>query len=1079
MGRDGGKLPRLVARVVSSPPTRDDECMRSQPSKQTPSKATARRGEPHHPYGPPTMRRASGHPRRKKRPAAATFVQPMQLTALDQRILVLYNSKLRRAVLSDASSSSSSPEAPPPWTAEDHHAALTIQRVLRGHWCRRAIHAFFGPRNQQKAVEIQRIYRGHLGRGVVARRRATRWFENARRIQTWVRGIQARDAVAILLVHDTVARVVTMQRVYRGYSGRVLARRLRHVRRSTHARTIQRVYRGHRGRATVAHMIFQNQTHARNLGRAAHRHAVSNRCHDCNYSHCTETSLLGCVFARALGIFDVRGAKQLCLDGMHLFPTHAMFPLLLSVLMQVACESLDVAMLYLHQAKLRGWTSIDVKRCETLYFFAALEWSPGNAVVAIVFAVFLQSIGLLKRAETFYRQALNVHPLNYPLDSYLARKALSEHIVLNFKRYLCLYKLPVGLRVNITARNLLLPDTTPAEKLRRRFVLPPAAHRLSVDVTVTRNNHYAVIAPDDPTWATRVNAIYLADDEIAHLLKVQDKSKKRGAAVDDDEPSEDQDQPRDRGRRRAMANVHRRRHAGATPKELAMLSDAKTTVRLSTEQAEIFLNQVVLLPSAVKSSTGAATYVMVFPRLLRWRQHTAWALHHYEALVNIQRIYRGHVVRYRKSRQLLVDRLKDDQMRALQIRLSRRKFLRMERAHAATQIQALRRGYLTRRRLKTMAAAATKIQSIVRRELAKQLVEEIRQGNLMQFPVIRVFHRGIELQGKLVLLSIDQRGLSFRFTGVDYASCKVLTGCCPRDRTLQMVRYWHFLYAHECVGHTLFHLGQFGTAVAVDVETYAPEIRVFCQLGTTCQVSLTLGQAGVAIRTAQTNAQRRSPSKATPASLSTPASSQISRSGSQPLNLFPLPVDVNSASQLVAAMLPHLALVPTMDIPTRQMQQTAAAMNIAVVAPRTSPLFVASLVPRRYKPSLKPQLPPVLVRQLPKPYQHKLRLDSSIQTRHRFQYPDRVDSLLPPLPPPIPPGKPRFRRQCPRHCTTYTRCKCFLPVVDTPAHVASLEAALALGRPSDDKTRQTILANEIPNRSGRMWLRPKMATAAL
>ncbi|RHY16072.1 hypothetical protein DYB36_014374 [Aphanomyces astaci] len=65
---------------------------------------------------------------------------------------------------------------------------------------------------------------------------------------------------------------------------------------------------------------------------------------------------------------------------------------------------------------------------------------------------------------------------------------------------------------------------------------------------------------------------------------------------------------------------------------------------------------------------------------------------HYEALVNIQRMYRGHVVRYRKVRVQLCDRIRDDQMYQLQQLLHRRKFLRDERARAATQIQALRRG---------------------------------------------------------------------------------------------------------------------------------------------------------------------------------------------------------------------------------------------------------------------------------------------------------------------------------------------------------------------------------------------------
>ncbi|RHY62435.1 hypothetical protein DYB38_007688 [Aphanomyces astaci] len=420
----------------------------------------------------------------------------------------------------------------------------------QGHLCRIAIHAFFGPINQHNALLIQRHFRGHRGRQRVDRIRARRVFVHARKIQAWVRGVLTRDRLAIALVLDTISKVQLLQRV------------------------------------------------------------VCTRCKGCSWNHATEPSLLACTFARLLGLYDLRGATLLVEDGLHRFPSHPMFPLLMSVILQVQCASVELAMLYLHKAKTLGLAdAVELKQCEAKYFFAGLAWQPGNAVMCVVFAIYLQSIGLVKRAESYYKQALNANPLEYPLPAYLARKALCEHIVLNFKRFLCLFKLSPTLHVRLSHRTFTLPTTT--------------GHGTSMVVTihVSRLNHFAA----------------------------------------------------------------------STPKEQALLNEARSTVRLSTEQAEEILNQLVLVPAATAPGSHMIA-VQLLPQLQRLREYQTSAMLHYEALVNIQRMYRGHVVRYRKVRVQLCDRIRDDQMYQLQQLLHRRKFLRDERARAATQIQALRRG---------------------------------------------------------------------------------------------------------------------------------------------------------------------------------------------------------------------------------------------------------------------------------------------------------------------------------------------------------------------------------------------------
>ncbi|KAH9128119.1 hypothetical protein AeMF1_001672 [Aphanomyces euteiches] len=947
-------------------------------------------------------------------------LKPVALSTLDQRILVLYNSKLSREL--------STVSPPPPsssWPPEATHAAQTIQRVLRGHWCRRAIFAFFGPVNQQKALTIQRVYRGHTARVLVSRRRQQIARDAAIRLQAWIRGVLARDFVALLVVRDTIDRVKLLQRVYRGHCGRRRAARVRWLRHMANALIIQRVFRGFQDRSKVRRILDEASANARAIAAAALRHAVSSRCQGCSWSHCTPSSLVRCLLAVLFGSYNLPRAKQLGLDGVTLFPTDAIFPLLVSVVMQLQGDKLELAMVYLDHARRLGLLDSVLRQVETLYFMAALEWQPGNPVVCFAFAVFLASIGNVRRAETYFKQALRASPLEYPLESYFARQALADALLATYKRFLCLVKLPAHLHVKLSTGKLGRPD------------FPGAA----LGVRLTRCNHYAVIAPEETQEKEeriRCNAIFIADDELAHLCQ-------------------------EGGQKHGLYRRHRRRQP---LKDLALLQEARSTVKLTAQQAELLLNQLVLLlPSVAPDATQGPTYVLVLPRLLRLREQTAWAHAQYEAVVNIQRLYRGHVVRYRKTRLWLCDRIRDVQMQQLQLQLAQRKALRLERAAAATQIQAIYRGVVQRRHWKRMEAAAIVIQAMMRGQLAKRRVEAIRQGNEMQIPVVRVFHRGVDLQGKLLVLTIDHAGLSFRFTGVDFQACCEYTGCCPRGRTLAMIDLFHRQYAADCLGQPIFHLGHVGVVLAVDDTTAAGQIRLWCHFdgpssaaaaSSSRQVSLSLADAAWGIRSALSKRQ----------SSGTPPSAAAASAA-----LFPLPVDPTNINQLVAAMLPHLALVPAMDVPTRAMQLLSRApLKLAVVPPVAMPLFVPSVVPRPYATMLamKPKLTPAMVRQLAKPYATRLRLDSSLQLQHAFRRRDLSARIS--LSPAFPPRDSIFRKQCPRHFTAYARCKCWLPQTKGAfAHVAALEAALSLARPYADKSRPTILTNEIPNPSHRMW----------
>ncbi|KDO29559.1 hypothetical protein SPRG_05515 [Saprolegnia parasitica CBS 223.65] len=946
---------------------------------------------------------------------------PPQLSTMDQRILVLFNSKLQR-MNQDLYRRQFTQETRPP--AEMHHAAIVLQRLYRGHRDRTMVFAFFGPRNQQKALLIQRIYRGHRGRCRAKAAWARFWFLHAQRLQAWIRGFLARDHVERLLVTRVVAAAALLQRVYRGYGGRCVTHRMRHAYHTMCAVKLQRVYRGHRGRCIVATIRYENATNARAIALAS---AVHNMTH---------TSLLMCLFARLLGLFDLRGAKVLCLDGFQRFPTEPLYLFAYSLLLQLQGDSLEVAMVYLHKAKALGLSDAHRHHCETKYFYAALQWRPGDATICLSFAIALQCFGLVRRADALYKQALQSNVHAYNIRGYLARRAFSDVILLNWKRYLCVFKLPLNLRVRLVHKPLLLHGTDER-----------------IGVTVFRHNHYAVITPD---VAHKCNSIYLADDEIAYLVKqVSDE-----VGRDTDTP------PSAKGRCKTLLALQRRRTGAAVSlKEAAGNHDLKSNVRLSMDHAERIVALVVFLPLAVPSSANAL--LMVIPALLRWREHQARVLKQYEALLTIQRVFRGYLVRFQDARRRLLSHLTQQQMHRLGLTLQQRKFIQERRGNAATRIQAAFRGYCTRCDMRANAAAATVIQSLWRRELAKRRVIAIREGNLNLFPVTRVFHRGLELGGRSLLVAIDQSGLSFRFYGTDYNSCTVFTGCCPRSRTMQLLRYVRYEYATAAIGQSVFVRGSFGAIESVDTTSVAHDVAVVCRLGEpaagTCVLSLL--DAAMAIRTAQAAKRSKSP-----------------KANGAPPALYPLPLDAKDIPGIVRVLVTYLALVPTMSVPTRQLQRETNTVSIAVVLPANGPhLFLPSILPQTVPRRLRNRLPPMLLRQSPKPYQTTLRVDSSLQTHSRYRHVPRTpyvtDETLDQVTTTGLFEGAVYRQQCPRHFQTLARCKCFLLRVDSSAasHLASLDMALSQGRGDDDRSRLNILTNAIPNRSGRMWLRPKPA----
>jgi hypothetical protein len=170
-----------------------------------------------------------------------------------------------------------------------HHAAISIQRVYRGHLGRRRAVLFRRIRSAKAARRGQNAAQALLRRQLVAKGAALR-------IQEWVRSILARRRMLKLRrwkrfvassciqrylkrwmqrlrVHrrrEAHAHAAThVERVYRGHRGRRAFRRAKHEQRCQNAALIiQRVYRGHRGRREFRRIHQASHAAARTVQRA-------------------------------------------------------------------------------------------------------------------------------------------------------------------------------------------------------------------------------------------------------------------------------------------------------------------------------------------------------------------------------------------------------------------------------------------------------------------------------------------------------------------------------------------------------------------------------------------------------------------------------------------------------------------------------------------------------------------------------------------------------------------------------------------------------------------------------------------
>ncbi|EEY69410.1 uncharacterized protein PITG_05643 [Phytophthora infestans T30-4] len=419
-----------------------------------------------------------------------------KLPELDERVLILYHSSLKRAWKQQRKQ----PEINKTMSSlsryghEAIYAATLIQKIVRGVAAREEWRAFYCLRNQSAAARIQFAFRRVLVCRRVLARLTKKRSDRATQIQAWFRGYRCRDLLLLQYIRVMNQRIANFQKYIRGRRLWRIVMAMLHRRRCDVATEIQRCHRGWKGRQRAVAIRFEQNRYVRALIRESKIHAQCARCSGCQLDSCTEDSLFACFMARYVGLHDFKGAKTLCEDGLRLFPSSAKFVFFYAVLLQAICEEIETFMVFLKRAKEIGITNEQLSECETHFFLPAHLLRPDDAQTFLDLAILCQCCGQLPRAEANYAKALDQLPQEYAIPGYLHRVNMVDRLLLNYHRFCSIF--------NFRQVNVLLKEVFTAKKGKK------------VRLMVSKLNHYTAITPMDSPTTCRINALYLTDDEI-------------------------------------------------------------------------------------------------------------------------------------------------------------------------------------------------------------------------------------------------------------------------------------------------------------------------------------------------------------------------------------------------------------------------------------------------------------------------------------------------------------------------------------------------------------------------------------
>lgn len=421
---------------------------------------------------------------------------------------------------------------------------------------------------------------------------------------------------------------------------------------------------------------------------------------------------------------------------------------------------------------------------------------PDDAAIHLDFAVICQSSGKMSRAEANYAKAIAQFPPDYVVPGYLHRLQMLDRLLLNYHRFCSLFQ---GRASNILAS--VMPIAKRGEKIR---------------LLVAKWNHFTVISAADEADACRFNSVYLSDDEVFAIFSEWDKANPGALQASNNNAnnppaadfrnltawrrksssksilqqrsgkrlSRDLTAAKDRKISLPLMYQHEFRGLNLRPRELALLSESKSKLTVSREQAERLLKELVFIdPSANSSpepnrsmnstqSTDFLHRVVVIPFVLKYRQQHVLSVSSSFAAVDIQRIFRGFHFRSGVRRTRLLQQIQQNQIDQMLAQLQANHMFRQHRRESAIEIQRIYKGFTLRRKVSQWHEAGQHIQRVFRGYRGRKRAIAFREGNCTFYMAERVFQRGIEIDDRRILLVIEKVVLSCQSCP---CSCLVLT----------------------------------------------------------------------------------------------------------------------------------------------------------------------------------------------------------------------------------------------------------------------------------------------------------------
>ncbi|KAG2859723.1 hypothetical protein PC119_g8351 [Phytophthora cactorum] len=302
-----------------------------------------------------------------------------KLPELDERVLILYHSSLKRAWKQQQKQIEV--DTPTPslthYGHEAIYAATQIQKIVRGIVARKAWRAFYCLRNQSAAARIQFAFRRAVVCRKVLARLAKKRNDRATQIQAWYRGHRCRDLLLYQHIRVMNQRIANFQKYIRGRRLWAIVMAILYKRRCNVATEIQRCYRGWKGRQRAVAIRFEQSRYL--------------------YRRLT------------------------------LWVLHAMG------------EDIETSMAFLKRAKEIGITNEELSECETHFFQPAHLLRPNDAQAFLDLAILCQSRDQLPRAEANYAKALAQLPQEYAIPGYLHRINMVDRLLLNYHRFCSIF----------------------------------------------------------------------------------------------------------------------------------------------------------------------------------------------------------------------------------------------------------------------------------------------------------------------------------------------------------------------------------------------------------------------------------------------------------------------------------------------------------------------------------------------------------------------------------------------------------------------------------------------------------------